>query len=50
MARRASMLASEPQLLVSDMEAALRLYVEKLGFSIVLSHGEPVFYAQVACD
>jgi len=43
-------LASEPQLFVSDIESALAFYVQKLGFRVVFSYGEPPFYAQVARD
>jgi catechol 2,3-dioxygenase-like lactoylglutathione lyase family enzyme len=42
--------ASEPQLFVSDIEAASAFYVHKLGFKVVFSYGEPPFYAQVARD
>ena len=43
-------LASEPQLFVSDVAAACAFYVHKLGFKVVLSYGEPPFWAQVARD
>jgi catechol 2,3-dioxygenase-like lactoylglutathione lyase family enzyme len=43
-------LAAEPQLFVSDIETACRFYVEKLGFKIAFSYGEPAFYAQVFRD
>ena len=43
-------IASEPQLFVSDLEAARAFYVGKLGFKVVLSYGEPPFWAQVARD
>ncbi len=43
-------LASEPQLFVSDIEAASAFYVGKLGFQVVLSYGEPPFWAQIARD
>lgn len=42
--------ASEPQVFVSDLEAANAFYVDKLGFKVVLSYGEPPFYAQIARD
>jgi catechol 2,3-dioxygenase-like lactoylglutathione lyase family enzyme len=44
------MITSEPQLFVADLETALAFYVRKLGFNVVLSYGEPPFYAQVARD
>ena len=43
-------IASEPQLFVSDIEAATDFYVRKLGFTIAFSYGEPPFYAQVTRD
>jgi catechol 2,3-dioxygenase-like lactoylglutathione lyase family enzyme len=42
--------ASEPQVFVSDLEAASAFYVHKLGFKVVLSYGEPPFWAQIARD
>jgi catechol 2,3-dioxygenase-like lactoylglutathione lyase family enzyme len=42
--------ASEPQLYVSSIDAASAFYVHKLGFRVVLSYGEPPFWAQVARD
>ena len=43
-------IGSEPQLFVSDIGAASAFYVGKLGFEVVLSYGEPPFWAQVARD
>ena len=43
-------LASEPQLFVSDMNEALDFYVGKLGFEVSFTSGDPTFYAQVARD
>ena len=43
-----TILASEPQINVTDMARALAFYVEKLGFEVALSYGEPPFWAQVA--
>jgi len=43
-------LASEPQLFVADLQAASEFYVNKLGFKVVFSYGEPPFYAQIARD
>lgn len=42
-----TVLAAEPQLFVSSMEAAHGFYVGKLGFQVASSYGEPPFYAQV---
>lgn len=41
-----TVLSAEPQLYVTDMEAALAHW-GRLGFETVLIHGEPPFYAQV---
>jgi catechol 2,3-dioxygenase-like lactoylglutathione lyase family enzyme len=43
-------LAAEPQLFVTDMETSCRFYVEKLGFRLAFSYGQPPFYAQVCRD
>jgi catechol 2,3-dioxygenase-like lactoylglutathione lyase family enzyme len=48
--RTSVIVASEPQLFVSDLEGATAFYVHKLGFKVVLSYGEPPFYAQIARD
>ena len=45
-----TVMAAEPQLFVSDIEVASQFYVEKLGFKIAFSYGEPPFYAQVYRD
>lgn len=42
--------ASEPHVFVSDLEAASAFYVQKLGFKVVFSYGEPPFFAQIARD
>jgi catechol 2,3-dioxygenase-like lactoylglutathione lyase family enzyme len=42
--------ASEPQVFVSDLEVASAFYVHKLGFKVLFSYGEPPFYAQIARD
>jgi catechol 2,3-dioxygenase-like lactoylglutathione lyase family enzyme len=47
-AASATIIAAEPQLFVSDIDAACRFYVGKLGFDLAFSYGEPAFYAQVA--
>ena len=43
-------IASEPQIYVSDLEAATTFYLNNLGFKVVLSYGEPPFWAQIARD
>ena len=49
-ASAAVIVGSEPQLFVSDIETASAFYVQKLGFKVVLSYGDPPFWAQVARD
>lgn len=44
---KTTLVHSEPQLFVSNLEEALSFYLGKLGFEIAFSHGEPPFYAQV---
>lgn len=44
------LLAAEPQMFVTDMKAARAFYVDRLGFGLVFSYGDPPFYAQVARD
>lgn len=48
--RTASIIAAEPQLFVADMAAACAFYVEKLGFELAFSDGEPPFYTQLSRD
>lgn len=47
---RATMIAAEPQLYVTNIAVAVDVYVGKLGFVLAFTHGEPVFYAQVMRD
>lgn len=49
-ARKSVIITAEPQLFVADIEVACRFYVQKLGFKIAFSYGEPPFYAQVFRD
>jgi uncharacterized glyoxalase superfamily protein PhnB len=42
--------ASEPHVFVSNIENASAFYVDKLGFTLMFSYGEPPFFAQVARD
>jgi catechol 2,3-dioxygenase-like lactoylglutathione lyase family enzyme len=46
----ATILTSEPQVFVSDMDAALAFYAGQLGFTQAFVYGEPPFYAQVVRD
>ena len=43
-------IAAEPQVFILDMAAACRFWIEKLGFQVAFSYGEPPFYAQVFRD
>jgi catechol 2,3-dioxygenase-like lactoylglutathione lyase family enzyme len=45
-----TLIAAEPQLLVSDLEATCAWFVEKLGFEVRFTYGEPAFYGQVERD
>lgn len=47
---RPVLLDAEPQLFVRDIAAACAFYVDKLGFAVVFTYGEPPFYAQVGRD
>ena len=47
---RSAVLASEPQLFAANLDVTIAFYVHKLGFAVVLSYGEPPFYAQLARD
>ena len=46
----ATLIAAEPQLLVSDIAATCDWFVERLGFEIAFTYGEPPFYAQAVRD
>lgn len=48
--RASIIVAAEPQLFVSDVEASCAFYVQKLGFAVAFIYGEPAFYAQVFRD
>lgn len=47
---RSVVLSAEPQLFVTDLEVALRFYVDLLKFQVAFSYGQPAFYAQVFRD
>lgn len=42
--------AAEPQLYVSNVQAACDFYTSKLGFAVAFAYGDPPFYAQVHRD
>jgi catechol 2,3-dioxygenase-like lactoylglutathione lyase family enzyme len=42
--------AAEPQLFVADINSSCAFFVDKLGFEIVFSYGEPAYFAQVRRD
>ena len=48
--QKASLSAAYPQLFVSDVTASCAYFVQKLGFTVAFTHGEPAFYAQVRRD
>lgn len=48
--RMSFIIASEPQLFVLDVERTSAFYIQKLGFKIAFSYGNPPFYAQVVRD
>jgi uncharacterized glyoxalase superfamily protein PhnB len=47
---RVTIVAAEPQLFVTDIRRSCNFFVEKLGFSLVFSYGDPPYYAQVGRD
>jgi catechol 2,3-dioxygenase-like lactoylglutathione lyase family enzyme len=48
--RKPVIIVAEPQVFVRDLAAACQFWVEKLGFRVAFSYGEPPFYAQVFRD
>ena len=47
---KATIVAAEPQLFVTDIKRSCRFFCEKLGFSLAFSYGKPPYYAQVVRD
>jgi catechol 2,3-dioxygenase-like lactoylglutathione lyase family enzyme len=47
---KVAIVAAEPQLFVTDIKRSGEFFVEKLGFSLVFSYGDPPYYAQVGRD
>ena len=47
---RATITAAEPQLFVADIKASCDFFIQKLGFTLEFTYGEPPFYAQVKRD
>jgi uncharacterized glyoxalase superfamily protein PhnB len=47
---KATIVAAEPQLFVTDIKRSCEFFCEKLGFSLVFRYGKPPYYAQVARD
>jgi catechol 2,3-dioxygenase-like lactoylglutathione lyase family enzyme len=47
---KVKIVAVEPQIFVTDLTRSCEFFVEKLGFSLVFSHGDPPYYAQVGRD
>lgn len=48
--RKPVLSGAEPVLYVTDFSASLAFFIEKLGFSVDFSYGEPPFYGVVARD
>ena len=48
--RSSTLLAAEPQLFVADIKGSCDFYVQRLGFVVGFTYGEPPFYAQVFRD
>ena len=48
--RKVTLVAAEPQLFVTNIETSCKFFIEKLGFSILFSYGDPPYYAQVGRD
>lgn len=47
---RATIVAAEPQLFVTNIARSCEFFLEKLGFRLVFSYGKPAYYAQVGRD
>ena len=47
---KVTIVAAEPQLVVTDMSRSCEFFVQKLGFSLVFTYGDPPYYAQVGRD
>ena len=47
---KATIVAAEPQLFVTNIKRSCEFFCEKLGFSLVFRHGKPPYYAQVGRD
>lgn len=48
--QKVTIVAIEPQLLVTDINRSCEFFIEKLGFTLVFRYGEPPQYAQVSRD
>jgi len=46
----ATLIAAEPQLFVTDLQAAVDYFTRKLGFTVQFLYGVPPFYGQVKRD
>ena len=45
-----TLLAAEPQLFTTNLQAALHFYTKHLGFETAFTYGDPPFYGQVTRD
>lgn len=48
--RKPVITAAEPQLFVADIVVSCAFFVDKLGFTLAFTYGDPPFYAQVKRD
>jgi uncharacterized glyoxalase superfamily protein PhnB len=49
-ASRATIVCTEPHLLVTDIKRSCDFFAKKLGFSLAFSYGDPPYYAQMSRD
>ncbi len=47
---KATIVAAEPQLFVTDIKRSCEFFRDKLGFTLIFSYGKPPYYAQVGRD
>jgi uncharacterized glyoxalase superfamily protein PhnB len=47
---KVTIVAAEPQLFVTDIKRSCQFFVDKLGFALIFSYGDPPYYAQVGRD
>ena len=47
---KATIVAAEPQLFVTDIKTSCEFFCHKLGFTLLFTYGKPPYYAQVGRD